>query len=309
MTDQVATTPDRRLYPTTRLTAGRRRARSVVMADVARLAGVSQQTVSRVLNDSPHVRPDTRERVLDAVRKLGYRPQPRRPRARHRPLANARRGVLRHRAATAPPRRCSASSTPRTSPATSSASPACARSSPRSVLSAVERLDEQGVDGILVIAPQESAARALRRVRRTSRSSPPRPARRRHPAGRGRPDRRRRAPPRSTCSTSAIARSGTSPARATGSRRRTACAAGARRSRIAGAVRAAAARGRLERALGLRAGGTAGHGRRSPPCSSPTTRWRWASCGACTSSVAGSRRRSVSSASTTSQRRPTSRRR
>src|SRR3954449_2378632 len=48
--------------------------RAVVMADVARLAGVSQQTVSRVLNDSPHVRPATRERVLDAIGKLGYRP-------------------------------------------------------------------------------------------------------------------------------------------------------------------------------------------------------------------------------------------
>src|SRR3954468_7806202 len=48
--------------------------RAVVMADVARLAGVSQQTVSRVLNDSPHARPAPRERVLDATRKLGYRP-------------------------------------------------------------------------------------------------------------------------------------------------------------------------------------------------------------------------------------------
>ena len=48
--------------------------RAAVMADVARLAGVSQQTVSRVLNDSPHVRAATRERVEDAVRKLGYRP-------------------------------------------------------------------------------------------------------------------------------------------------------------------------------------------------------------------------------------------
>src|SRR3954464_4858791 len=48
--------------------------RAVVMADVARLAGVSQQTVSRVINDSPHVRPATRDRVLDAIRKLGYRP-------------------------------------------------------------------------------------------------------------------------------------------------------------------------------------------------------------------------------------------
>src|SRR5213596_2944492 len=50
------------------------RPRAVVMADVARLAGVSQQTVSRVLNDSPHVRATTRTRVLEAVRKLEYRP-------------------------------------------------------------------------------------------------------------------------------------------------------------------------------------------------------------------------------------------
>jgi DNA-binding LacI/PurR family transcriptional regulator len=44
------------------------------MADVARLAGVSHQTVSRVLNDHPNVRPLTREKVLAAIRELAYRP-------------------------------------------------------------------------------------------------------------------------------------------------------------------------------------------------------------------------------------------
>ncbi|TYB58164.1 LacI family DNA-binding transcriptional regulator [Nonomuraea sp. PA05] len=44
------------------------------MGDVAQLAGVSNQTVSRVLNDHPHVHPGTRERVLDAIRQLNYRP-------------------------------------------------------------------------------------------------------------------------------------------------------------------------------------------------------------------------------------------
>ncbi|MBR8745299.1 LacI family transcriptional regulator [Nocardiopsis sp. MG754419] len=44
------------------------------MADVARLAGVSSQTVSRVSNGSPSVVPRTRERVLAAMRELGYRP-------------------------------------------------------------------------------------------------------------------------------------------------------------------------------------------------------------------------------------------
>jgi DNA-binding LacI/PurR family transcriptional regulator len=45
-----------------------------VMADVARLAGVSHQTVSRVVNGHDSLRPETRERVLEAIRQLGYRP-------------------------------------------------------------------------------------------------------------------------------------------------------------------------------------------------------------------------------------------
>src|SRR5215471_18315942 len=48
--------------------------RPAVMADVAKLAGVSHQTVSRVLNDHPNVRAHTREKVLAAIRQLAYRP-------------------------------------------------------------------------------------------------------------------------------------------------------------------------------------------------------------------------------------------
>ena len=44
------------------------------MTDVARAAEVSHQTVSRVLNGHPNVRPATRERVLAAIEQLGYRP-------------------------------------------------------------------------------------------------------------------------------------------------------------------------------------------------------------------------------------------
>ncbi|WP_062137369.1 LacI family DNA-binding transcriptional regulator [Demequina aestuarii] len=43
-------------------------------ADVARLAGVSGQTVSRVANGSESVLPATRQRVLDAMNTLGYSP-------------------------------------------------------------------------------------------------------------------------------------------------------------------------------------------------------------------------------------------
>ena len=42
--------------------------------DVAKRAGVSPMTVSRVLNDASNVRPSTREKVLAAVEELGYVP-------------------------------------------------------------------------------------------------------------------------------------------------------------------------------------------------------------------------------------------
>ncbi|MEU0562406.1 LacI family DNA-binding transcriptional regulator [Dactylosporangium sp. NPDC006015] len=53
---------------------GGRRKQRVSMADVAALAGVSSQTVSRVSNGHPGVIEATREQVLAAMRELGYRP-------------------------------------------------------------------------------------------------------------------------------------------------------------------------------------------------------------------------------------------
>lgn len=52
----------------------RTRQRRVSMADVAQLAGVSSQTVSRVSNGDAAVVEATRKRVLDAMKELGYRP-------------------------------------------------------------------------------------------------------------------------------------------------------------------------------------------------------------------------------------------
>lgn len=50
------------------------RSRLVSMADVAAAAGVSQQTVSRVVNNLPNVNDKTRERVRGAMKQLGFRP-------------------------------------------------------------------------------------------------------------------------------------------------------------------------------------------------------------------------------------------
>jgi len=48
--------------------------RRATITDVAKLAGVSIKTVSRVLNREPHVRPETREKVTTAAETLNYRP-------------------------------------------------------------------------------------------------------------------------------------------------------------------------------------------------------------------------------------------
>lgn len=58
------------------LRPGRRRRGGVTIQDVARLAGVSPMTVSRVMNDEKNVREATREAVIKAVRELNYAPNP-----------------------------------------------------------------------------------------------------------------------------------------------------------------------------------------------------------------------------------------
>ena len=50
------------------------RSARVTILDIAEAAGVSYQTVSRVINDHPNVSDRTRERVLEQIRVLGYRP-------------------------------------------------------------------------------------------------------------------------------------------------------------------------------------------------------------------------------------------
>jgi LacI family transcriptional regulator len=138
--------------------------RPAVMHDVARLAGVSHQTVSRVLNDHPNVRPETRERVLEAIRELNYRPN-----ALARGLVTRRSrtiGVISFDTRLFGP----ASTLLAIEHAARAAGYAVTISSladldAASVRSAVDALAGQSVDGVIVIAPRESAARGLRDLR------------------------------------------------------------------------------------------------------------------------------------------------
>ena len=56
---------------------------------IAKEAGVSTQTVSRVINNEPHVAPDTRKRILNIINRLGYRPS-----QLARSLSHGRSGTL-----------------------------------------------------------------------------------------------------------------------------------------------------------------------------------------------------------------------
>jgi DNA-binding LacI/PurR family transcriptional regulator len=56
------------------LTTEQEKVRAPNIRDVAALAGVSYQTVSRVLNDSPSIKASTRQRVQDVIAEIGYRP-------------------------------------------------------------------------------------------------------------------------------------------------------------------------------------------------------------------------------------------
>jgi DNA-binding LacI/PurR family transcriptional regulator len=140
--------------------AARVRARAPVMSDVGRLAGVSHQTVSRVINGSPHVRPETRDRVLAAMQELGYRPNP-----VARALVTGRSktlGVVSFDTTLYGP----ASTLFGIERAAHEAGyfiivASLEALNRASVLDAVDRLRRQGVEGILVIAPHSEAREAL----------------------------------------------------------------------------------------------------------------------------------------------------
>lgn len=132
----------------------------VGVREVAQLAGVSSQTVSRVINDHPSIRPETRKRVLDAMATLEYR------------VNNAARALGTRTTRTLG---VIASDATLYGPSVGIAAlEAAAREAGRwvatayadaadeaSVHDAAERLLAQGVDGIVVLAPHARSLEAL----------------------------------------------------------------------------------------------------------------------------------------------------
>jgi DNA-binding LacI/PurR family transcriptional regulator len=130
------------------------------MADVAKLAGVSHQTVSRVINGSEHVRAETRERVLAATRMLNYRPN-----SVARALATGRSktlGVVTFDTTLYGPASTLFALERAAHEAGYFVSIVSLLALDRSsVLGAIGSLRSQGVEGILVIAPQTQVAYSI----------------------------------------------------------------------------------------------------------------------------------------------------
>jgi DNA-binding LacI/PurR family transcriptional regulator len=133
------------------------------MADVARLAGVSPQTVSRVINKSGYVGAGTRERVLAAMRELNYRPN-----SAARTLVTGRSktlGVVTMDATLFGPASILRGLERAAHARGYFVSIASLESlDHESLRTAVERLQRQGVDGILLNAGHEGVARTLGRA-------------------------------------------------------------------------------------------------------------------------------------------------
>ena len=136
------------------------RSRSPAMTDVARLAGVSHQTVSRVLNDHPNVKEQTRLRVRAAIAELGYRPN-----RAARALVTGRSqliGIVAQNSTLYGPASMLAAFEQAAAEAGFAVSVgSVGRLDRESIAGAVQRHLDQRVAGLVVIAPVASAGEAL----------------------------------------------------------------------------------------------------------------------------------------------------
>ncbi|QNE36334.1 LacI family DNA-binding transcriptional regulator [Leifsonia shinshuensis] len=129
--------------------------------EVAAAAGVSRQTVSRVLNDHASIRPETRERVLAAMAELNFRPN-----RAARMLTTARSRTIGVLASSASSLFGPASSIDAVEQAARDAGyfvtvAHAASLDPADLGAAVDHLGAQSVEGVIVIAPQRAVQEAM----------------------------------------------------------------------------------------------------------------------------------------------------
>jgi DNA-binding LacI/PurR family transcriptional regulator len=129
--------------------------------EVAAAAGVSRQTVSRVLNDHPSIRPATRERVLNAMADLNFRPN-----RAARMLTTARSRTIGVLASSASSLFGPASSIDAVEQAGREAGyfvtvAHAASLDGAELAAALDHLSDQSVEGVVVIAPQRAVQEAM----------------------------------------------------------------------------------------------------------------------------------------------------
>ena len=137
--------------------------RAPSIRDVARLAGVSYQTVSRVLNNHPSIRETTRARVTQVMEEIQYRPN----RAARMLVTRHSRtiGVLSDSSADYGPARSIVAIEDAARAAGYYVNVAnLAASDPESIAGALEHLMEQDIEGLVVIAPQVRVFDVLARM-------------------------------------------------------------------------------------------------------------------------------------------------
>ncbi len=137
--------------------------KALSIRDVARIAGVSRQTVSRVLKRQPNVKASTEAHVRQVIEELGWRPN-----SAARALATSKSktiGLLvSSRSQYGPLSAAGAVDDAARQRGDTISSATLAQGDDESISAALDAFSAQGVDGVVVIAPQQRAHEALRRV-------------------------------------------------------------------------------------------------------------------------------------------------
>ncbi len=138
-------------------------AKALSIRDVARIAGVSRQTVSRVLNRQPNIKPSTEAHVRQVIEEVGWRPN-----SAARALATSRSktiGLLvSSRSQYGPFSAAGAVDDAARARGYTISSATLAQGDDENIAAALDAFSAQGVDGVVVIAPQQRAHEALKRV-------------------------------------------------------------------------------------------------------------------------------------------------